>query len=271
MFISTPKENEPSPGFLRPVAVHKARWMAKLLYSIKISLLQHQLQGVKGFFTSKAQASKIRDFVIFVTLIYCKWWLSCPDAIDAPMNDLALWKKLNDYKRVNRTIGESALKALERHLWYLAPEMVPLALFCSSLPNDEQQAIATQLITLKPEVLPQSPSARRGTGFGKPIFPKLLTSLQLADLITEDSWFFFSSLGLDSDFLALNVTDWKDSESYQSCLPAVKAINVINDAAERGVKMSADFIGSARNETNYQNTLQVVQENRRLVPNLRKS
>jgi hypothetical protein len=50
----------------------------------------------------------------------------------------------------------------------------------------------------------------------------------------------------------------------------LEAINVINDSAERYVKLSTDFLSSARGEEHYQNVLQVVEGDRKEQPNLRK-
>ena len=75
---------------------------------------------------------------------------------------------------------------------------------------------------------------------------------------------------MDPGFLSLDVSEWPESESYKSAVINVRGINVVNDSAERGVKLSADFMAAARGEEHYQNVLQVVEENRKMRPNLRK-
>ena len=75
--------------FKQPGALHKARWMAKLLYPLKIALLESQITELpSGTITTKHQLLKIRDFVHFATLVYSSWWLSAGSAINAPYNDL---------------------------------------------------------------------------------------------------------------------------------------------------------------------------------------
>ena len=75
--------------FKQPGALHKARWMAKLIYSIKISLMQDHIQQLpQGTITTKHQLPKIREFVTFATTVYSPWWLTCSIAVDAPWNDL---------------------------------------------------------------------------------------------------------------------------------------------------------------------------------------
>lgn len=57
-------------------------------------------------------------------------------------------------------------------------------------------------------------------------------------------------------------------ESYTSSLANVKALNATNDCAERGVKLSSDFLASAKGERHYQNIMQVVETDRKKLPNV---
>ena len=50
----------------------------------------------------------------------------------------------------------------------------------------------------------------------------------------------------------------------------MNSLSVVNDGAERVVKLAYDFLDSARREDNLQNILQVVENNRHAVPNQRK-
>ena len=58
--------------------------------------------------------------------------------------------------------------------------------------------------------------------------------------------------------------------SYISSKTKINAFYVINDCAERRVKLSADFTGAAKSEEHFQNVLQVVEMDRKERPNLRK-
>ena len=51
---------------------------------------------------------------------------------------------------------------------------------------------------------------------------------------------------------------------------AVKTLPVVNDGAERGVKISQKYLEDARKEEVYQNYLQVAENDIKLVPNQRK-
>ena len=46
------------------------------------------------------------------------------------------------YEMIDKNIAQSATHALNRHLWYLTAEMVPLALFSHHVPETERKALA---------------------------------------------------------------------------------------------------------------------------------
>lgn len=261
-----------SVKFKQPGALHKARWMAKLLYSLKICLLESEIQKLPaGTITTKHQLPKLRDFVNFATLVYSSWWLAAGSAIDAPYNDLLLYRQILKYRDVNPTVSDSALSAFTRHQWYLSSEMVPIALFSNKVPTEQRHALALSLLAAKPDGDFVTPRDRYGTGFGKPEFPSDISeSTTPADLVSRDSWFTMNILEINHEFLTEPVEAWPESAAYQASLANVDALNVINDCAERGVKLSSDFLSASRSEGHYQNVLQVVEEDRRSLPNLRK-
>lgn len=172
---------------------------------------------------------------------------------------------------MNQTVSDSALSAFTRHLWYLTAEMVPIALFSTKVSTEQRRALALSLLAAKPDSHVSSPENRFGTGFGKPTFPEHISeSTELSDFVSKDSWFSMALLKIDDRFLEEPVESWADSQAYQDSLTNVHSLNVINDSAERGVKLSTDFLSAARSEDHYQNVLQVVEEDRRSRPNLRK-
>ena len=75
---------------------------------------------------------------------------------------------------------------------------------------------------------------------------------------------------LDEIFLYLDVNVWHGSRSYKESMDNICALNVINDAAERGVKLAMDYSQSAKSEEHYQNVIQVVENDRKTMPNLTK-
>lgn len=190
--------------------------------------------------------------------------------IDAAWNDLTLYHHLYAYKSVDAGIAASAMKALERHLWCLTGEMLPLALFSTKVPVCERRTLADAILEHKPADLPiRAPQLRFGTGFGKPKFPALSPTTSLADLANPDCWFGMQQLHIDPAFLSLDVADWATSEAFQTGAANIRAINVVNDCAEPGVKLTSDFVAAARSEQHLQNVLQAVEHDRSEQSNLR--
>ena len=64
--------SEQTAKFKKPGTLHKVRWMAKLLYTIKICLLEAQIKELPaGTITTSQQVHRVREFVLFATLLYC--------------------------------------------------------------------------------------------------------------------------------------------------------------------------------------------------------
>src|SRR6218665_3283140 len=68
-----------------PGACHRARWMAKLIYSLKIYLFR------SPFRLTKHELSSLGHFTTFVLKVYLKAWFTSPCAPSAPQNDLLIW------------------------------------------------------------------------------------------------------------------------------------------------------------------------------------
>ena len=62
----------------RPGALHKARWMAKVIYNLKIAMAEKSIEQLPpGTITTRHQVTNVREFVTFVTHVYLMWWISC--------------------------------------------------------------------------------------------------------------------------------------------------------------------------------------------------
>ena len=75
----------------------------------------------------------------------------------------------------------------------------------------------------------------------------------------------FEILQVDTRFLNEDVSDWSNRNDYQAAMTNIEAlnvINVINDCAERGVKLSSDFLSAPKIKEHYQDLLQVVLQDR---------
>ena len=116
----------------QPGAVSKARWMSKAIYALDLIILKNKIQrelGKNPVIMTDQQIPLLERFVKFVCLVYVKWWIRCPLAAEAGLNDLQLLSTIRSYP--DTTISKAVEQALHGHLWYLTEEQAPACLFSS--------------------------------------------------------------------------------------------------------------------------------------------
>lgn len=96
----------PNYKFHVPHACSHSRWMAKIIYCMKMYLFRHQLNF------SRSEVKKMKDICIFICLVYVKKWIRCCNTSDATYNDLMLIKELERYAKTNKIISECAIEKL---------------------------------------------------------------------------------------------------------------------------------------------------------------
>ena len=238
--------------FRHPGALHRARWMARVIYAIKIVLFHSQ------FRMTKSEKEGMKRFVMFATHHYVGSWFSAPLAPSAPRTDLELLKQFERYE--DEEISKAAVNALCRHLWYLSEELISLAFFDEAIPLEIKRQMVTALQNKGSEVPPK----RKHRDF-------TLTNLQnktLADFVTSSSRIFFERLSLPSSFLEVDPAEWSSLDDYKISSNFVKSMSVVNDTAERGVALIQNFSNHlTKNEEQLQYILQVVEKHRQTFPN----
>ena len=247
-----------------PGAYHHARFMGKSLYLLKIFLLHHE------FPLAIQQSQNITRLVGFVIQLYGRYFLSAPLSTAAPRHDLTLWYDLKTYQHYDQEIAEAALGSVRRHLWYLCPELVVLALFDDHTTVDEKQQMAVTLCNMvhlgafdigKP---------------GQPSFNLIAAKLteekpSLAEFLTERSWLLFHLLGSDARWLHEHPEVWSDNEDYEYCKGFCQDMMVVNDPAERAVKDVQDCAQMTRDPAHRDTIIVVRSDHCGRVAQLRKA
>ena len=77
--------------FLAPGAMHHARWMSKLIYSLKIWIFHEQVK------LTDREKNRLLQMCIFAVKIYPKAWIEALLAAAAPSNDLKLFQSIQEY------------------------------------------------------------------------------------------------------------------------------------------------------------------------------
>ena len=240
--------------FLMPGAMHRARWMSKVIYAIKIWLFRSQ------FKMTASEERGIRDLATFSVIVHLRAWMTAPFAVEAPLNDFRLMKQLLNYPQ--SAISASTSKKLGLHLWYLSEELVGLALFDTRIPHESKKL----MLAAMEEVAPDHPSKR----------PSIKSAAFLGDrgleqFCTTNSKKLFQCLRLPESFLAKDPVHWEEDDSYQKAVQVVQNLAVVNDRAERGVALIQDFNKKlTKDEDQLQFLLQVVTEHRRKFPDCTK-
>jgi len=240
-----------------PGAMHRARWMAKAIYSLKIFLFRSQ------FSMTIRETNMIRSMNLFICLVYLKSWFTAPMSIQAPLNDLSCFERLVKYKAINPNVAKVAIKALSRHTWYLSEELIAFSFFDARIEA-----------TVKAEML-QAMRTKDGAGI-PPKRPQVsensISSLKLVDFVTANTMRFFSILGIPSGWLDNEPDSWYQDSEFVVAQQAVAGLSVVNDRAERGVALIQEYNEIlTKNEGQKQALLQVVSEHRKKFPDPKKS
>ena len=168
--------------FAKPGAIHRARFMARLIYALKIFVFRHQFNLTSSEFTG------IKQLCIFGIKHYIKSWFTSRLPIEATKNDLELLKSLANE---SCSPANKALKKLANHLWYLSEELVALALFDSNVTLEEKRRMTAAL---------QRKSEKKASKRVSVEIENIQTK-ELHDFVTDNTRNFFTILNLNHDFL----------------------------------------------------------------------
>ena len=252
-------------AFLKPGACHKARWMANVLYGVKMFMFRSQLLSM-GVITEDL-SEKLRRFTVYVTLYYVREWLTSTVAQDAAVNDLNQYRTLSKFSSIDPDISKVAMAVMRKHSWYLTEELVPMALVSEKVDDETKRLLASSICSAE----------REQTRLGKPQLPELpsdvaqVEKLTLVQFVGPRSDSIFNGLGISTALLEKS-PPWDDDAEYQQFVSFVTSLRVTNDTAERGVKLISDYIGHlTKDDEARQDLLHVVEAHRKRYPDNRKA
>lgn len=245
--------------FRKPSAFHHARWMSKAIYSLKIFLFRNQ------FKLNPKEEKSISQICIFIVLIYIQAWFTCPLAPRSPNHDLHFIKKLCDYKSIDSDLSQVTLKKMKNHLWYLQGESAAMAFFDDTLSDDVKRRMVLSLQNINNDEVecPKRVEVRN---------VESLYDLDIDSFISSHSKKFFERFEINQDFLDIDPSQWPQNAGYNESFHLVKNLRVVNDTAERAVKLIEDYNNIlTRKEDQKQFILQILEEHRKNVPDSNKS
>ena len=117
---------------------HHARWMSKVIYSLKIYIF-------RDIFELDDEIKKLLDICLFIVFIYVPFWFEAPLAVLAPNQDLRFLKAVYQYKTIDKQISEAVLHKFKNHLWYLNSETGALSFFDQNISSSTKRKMIKAL------------------------------------------------------------------------------------------------------------------------------
>jgi len=242
--------------FRPPGAYHLARWMAKGIYCFKMLLFYQQLK------LSIVEKRGLQEICCFIVQCYLEAWICAPDPITAPLNDIIFLKKLVDYTKHNRKIGEVAIKKFINHLCYLNDECAVFSLFDDRIDYHTKSKMAKRILETNEEEINADEQEKDSQ---KKIVLQFDDVQHFAckdlpfELISNKSIQFFRRFRISSDFLHKDPSLWEITTEYKEAKDIIATLKVVNDSAERGVKLMEEFNDKfTKQEEQKQYVLQVI-------------
>ena len=241
--------------FRDPSAFHHARWMAKVLYVLKLAML-------KPAFVNNI--TKIRSLALFYSVYYAEAWLTSIFASEAPFRDLNYLKALEEASCAKgvwpdgfQALAKAALDKLKVHTWYLSERLVGLSLFSDKVDNSTKEAMRSALLKSDKKPLHTEQQRPECSSFLKK---------QLKDFIGPDTYVLFDLLRIDKELLSIPVSKWSSSSLYHQNMKKIKHLPVVNDAAERALGMATQMYKPTmpKNEKYLQASFKVVHAIRKI-------
>ena len=190
----------------------------------------------------------------------------------APYLDLTHFEQMQKYRKmgnIRAKIARTCMVSMGRHTWYLDPSLVVMSLVDDNLPDSDKQAMAKKLSKIdRPEVFEK----------GKPKLGLLKINSRkvpsMASLIKPKSWLMFSLLDMTDDdvnWLKKDVSDWPEDQGFVKFKEFVNGLTVVNDPAERSIKLVQEFVNTCQDEELRQDLMLAVSENRKVNKVYKKS
>jgi len=137
----------------------------------------------------------------------------------------------------------TGIAMMQRHSWYLTPELSTLVLFSSLVSDSVKSGLIGSMLLERGEHVTMS------------------IPYTVADLRISRS--FFEITGLDYSFLHEPVNAWADNPLFVAASQLVNNLPCVNDCAERGVALIQEFTACVKDEIQRQFLLQIVEKHRK--------
>jgi len=242
--------------------------MSKAIYSLKMFIFR------EDFILTKKEYNSISSICIFIINLYVKAWFNAPIAAFSPYQDLEFLKNLYEYKNVDEELSKNAIKKFINHLWYLTQENIALAFFDKHISCETKTKMAKMLKTNANDNVDTDENntfADKRIHLNVNEVPNFINNYFIEDFVSSKTIRFFERFNINLSFIETDPSTWDDNLDYCKGKEIVNNLKVVNDTAERAVKLIEDFnkIGT-KNEEQKQYMLQVITKYRKEFPHSNK-
>ena len=260
----------------RPKDVSPARFLQIGIFYIELAMLLN-IPFVYELFSGQEREEILR-MSKFAALYYLPWMLRAKFPAKAPTIQIDAIYELRELRKVDPAIAECALEVRLRHMELVSEENVMLAIADISLSSEEKEAMGTRLLAgraswvpgrmcLAPVSVQQDISTReeywRNGGLPQLhnfVGPRSFLLLDHLHWTQEDINIFQQPFG-----------QWMQNEKFRELCEVIKGMNVVNDTAERLIKLVKDRVPTVRSEGALQDVLLTVEEMRKRFGNMKAS
>jgi len=176
--------------FRKPGAIHRAHFMARLIYSPKMYIFRNS-----GFKMTARELSNLGDFCVFGVTCYIRSWFLSRLPTAAPTSDLHLLKQLAE---CGSPASLGALKKLCGQLWYVSEELVAFDFFDRDVDAAEKRSMLKALQRQGTEDPPKRVTVDQSS----------IAHKQLHDFVAQNTMNFFRILSINDNFLSDDPETW---------------------------------------------------------------
>ena len=109
------------------------------IYNLKIKLL------INIFGMTDEEKRHVDQVAEYVLHFYTKYWFTTPLASSSARHDLDCISGIHDYRKVNPSLSFAVLCSTYRHLWYLTPHLITVALADTGLGDSAREEMTREL------------------------------------------------------------------------------------------------------------------------------
>ena len=173
-------------------------------------------------------------------------------------------RQLINYEDIDPEISKATAKKFSNHLWYLAHETVGLSIFDDNVPTQVRANMAQAMLEAdKGDEEEEEKNEVKKYILHQKDF-SFFTNLEFSSFVTNATKKLFARFSINTNFLSKNLTTWNYDPGYKSGPEKLQKTVVVNDVAERGVKLIQEYNNILiKDETEKQFVLQKVNENRK--------